>query len=454
MREKLSSRLGFILLSAGCAIGLGNVWRFPYVAGQDGGGCFAAFYLLFSLVLGIPVLMMEFAAGRAAQRSIARLHETLTPEKRLWRGHGVLGLVGSICILIFYTTITGWTLLYFLKMASGALAGLTPDGVGAVFDAMLADPGQQIGAMAAACAIAAIVCAAGLQSGLERVAKWMMLALLLLIVALAVNSVLMDRDGRGVRFFLLPDISRMRSVGVLKVAVDAMNQSFYSLSLGIGCMSIFGSYIGKEKTLLGEAVNVAVLDTLVAVFAGLIIIPACFAHGVELGQGPGLVFVALPNVFNQLPCGRLWGSLFFLFISFAALTSVFAVFENIVACIRDCTGWGRVTTCALTGVGLVILSVPCVLGFNVWSAFHPFGGETNVLDLEDFLVSNCMFPLGSIAFAVYCCHRFGWGWKRFSDEANAGQGPKVAAWMRPYCAYVLPLIILSIFIIGLVDRFK
>ena len=454
MREKLSSRLGFILLSAGCAIGLGNVWRFPYVAGQDGGGCFAIFYLLFSFLLGIPVLMMEFAAGRAAQRSIACLHATLTPEKRLWRGHGVLGLVGSICILIFYTTITGWTLLYSLKMASGSLSGLTPAEVGDAFDAMLANPGQQIRAMVVVCAMAAVVCAAGLQSGLERVAKWMMLALLLLIVALAVNSVLMDKDGRGVRFFLLPDFTRMRSVGVLKVAVDAMNQSFYSLSLGIGCMSIFGSYIGKEKTLLGEAVNVAVLDTLVAVFAGLIIIPACFAHGVELGQGPGLVFVALPNVFNQLPCGWLWGWLFFLFISFAALTSVFAVFENIVACIRDYIGWGRDLTCIVTGIGLALLSVPCVLGFNVWSAFHPFGGETNVLDLEDFLVSNCMFPLGSIGFAVYCCHRFGWGWKNFAAEANTGVGPRVVAWMRPYCAYVLPLIIVCIFVIGLVDRFK
>ena len=454
MREKLSSRLGFILLSAGCAIGLGNVWRFPYVAGQDGGGCFVAFYLLFSLLLGIPVLMMEFAAGRAAQRSIARLHETLTPEKRLWRGHGALGLVGSVCILIFYTTITGWTLIYFLKMASGSLAGLTPDGVGAVFGDMLDDPRQQFAAMEATCIIATVVCAAGLQSGLERVSKWMMLALLFLIVVLAVNSVMMDKDGLGIRFFLLPDVSRMRSVGVLKVAVDAMNQSFYSLSLGIGCMSIFGSYIGKEKTLLGEAVNVAVLDTLVAISAGLIIIPACFAHGIELGQGPGLVFVTLPNVFNQLPCGRLWGSLFFLFISFAALTSVFAVFENIVACIRDYTGWGRAATCVLTGVGLVILSVPCVLGFNVWSSFHPFGGETNVLDLEDFIVSNCMFPLGSIAFAVYCCHRFGWGWKNFATEANTGIGPRVAVWMRPYCAYVLPLIIVCIFVIGLIDRFK
>ena len=454
MREKLSSRLGFILLSAGCAIGLGNVWRFPYVAGQAGGGCFVLFYLVFSLLLGIPVLTMEFAAGRAAQRSIARLHETLTPEKHLWRGHGVLGLVGSVCILIFYTVITGWTLLYFLKTASGGLAGLSPEGVGAVFRGMLDDPWQQACAMAAVCAIGAVVCAAGLQSGLERVSKWMMLALLFLIVVLAVNSVLMDRDGRGVRFFLLPDFARVKSVGVFTVAVSAMNQAFYSLSLGIGCMSIFGSYIGKKRTLLGEAVNVAVLDTVVAISAGLIIIPACFAQGVEPGQGPGLVFVTLPNVFNQLACGRLWGSLFFLFICFAALTSVFAVFENIVACIRDYTGWGRAATCLFVGIALMVLSVPCVLGFNVWSSFHPFGGETNVLDLEDFIVSNCMFPLGSIAFAVYCTHRFGWGWERFSAEANAGSGPKVAPWMRLYCAYGLPLVILCIFVIGLIDRFS
>ena len=454
MREKLSSRLGFILLSAGCAIGLGNVWRFPYVAGQNGGGCFLLVYLVFLLILGIPVLTMEFAAGRAAQKSIARLHETLTPGKRLWRGHGVLGLVGSIGVLSFYTTITGWTLLYFLKMASGSLAKLTPEQVGSAFDGMLADPVQQVTAVTAVCVIAAVVCAAGLQSGLERVSKGMMVALLALIIILAVNSVLMDSDGRGIRFFLLPDFARMKSVGIGTVAVQAMNQAFYTLSLGIGCMSIFGSYIGKERTLFGEAVNVAVLDTVVAVSAGLIIIPACFAHGIEPGQGPGLVFVTLPNVFNQLACGRLWGAMFFLFVSFAALTSVFAVFENIVACVRDYFGWGRMKACVITGLALAVISVPCVLGFNVWSSFHPFGGETNVLDLEDFFVSNCMFPLGSIAFAVYCCHRFGWGWEKFAAEANTGAGPKVAAWMRLYCAYGLPLIITGIFVIGLVSRFS
>ena len=453
MREKLASRLGFILLSAGCAIGIGNVWRFPYVTGQSGGGWFVLIYLFFLAVLGIPVLAMEFAVGRAAQRSIARAHETLTPERTAWRAHGVAGLLGNVLLMMFYTTVTGWMILYFLKTAGGTFAGTSSEGVGAAFGAMLGDPVQQTAAMAGVCIGSAAICAIGLQKGLERITKWMMLALLALIAILAVNSICLDGAGEGLRFYLVPDFARMRSVGILTVVANAMNQAFFTLSLGIGAMTIFGSYIGRERTLLGEAVNVAVLDTVVAICAGLIIIPACFAYKVSPDQGPGLVFVTLPNVFGHMPCGRVWGSLFFLFMSFAALSTVLAVFENIIACVRDYTGWGRCATCAFVGVGIAVLSAPCILGFKAWSAFQPFGEGSNVLDFEDFLVSDVLLPLGALVFALYCCHRYGWGWEKFLAEANAGAGVKFPAWARRYCAHVLPCVIVLIFVLGLVRRF-
>ena len=454
MRERLASRLGFILLSAGCAIGIGNVWRFPYVTGQSGGGWFVLIYLFFLALLGIPVLVMEFAVGRAAQRSIAKAHAELTPECRVWRVHGVAGLLGNALLMMFYTTVTGWMILYFLKMADGGFAGMSPDEIGAIFGKMLSDPLQQVCAMTGVCIGSAAVCAFGLQGGLERVTKVMMLALLALIAVLAVNSVCLDGAGEGLRFYLVPDFARMRSVGILTVVANAMNQAFFTLSLGIGAMTIFGSYIERKRTLFGEAVNVAVLDTVVAICAGLIIIPACFAFKVSPDQGPGLIFVTLPNVFGHMSCGRIWGSLFFLFMSFAALSTVLAVFENIIACIRDYTGWERCATCALVGGGIAILSVPCILGFNAWSAFHPFGAGTNVLDLEDFLVSDILLPLGALVFALYCCHRYGWGWERFLAEANAGEGPCFPRGLRLYCAYVLPLIIVFIFVLGLIRRFS
>ena len=454
MREKLASRLGFILLSAGCAIGIGNVWRFPYITGQSGGAWFVLIYLFFLAALGIPVLVMEFACGRAAQRSIAKLHETLTPERRAWRWHGVAGTVGNTVLMMFYTTVAGWMVLYFVKTACGAFAGLSPDEVGKAFGATLADPVQQSAAMVGVCVGSAAVCAIGLQKGLERVTKWMMFALLLLIVALAANSVLLDGSEKGLRFYLLPDFARMRSVGIATVVVNAMNQSFFTLSLGIGAMAIFGSYIGRNRTLLGEAVNVAALDTVVALCAGLIIIPACFAYGVEPGQGPGLIFVTLPNVFNHMAGGRFWGSLFFLFMCFAALSTVLAVFETIIAGIRDYTGWSRCRTCALMAIGMPLLSLPCILGFNAWSGFQPFGSGSNVLDLEDFIVSDLLLPLGSLAFALYCGHRFGWGWKGFVAEANAGTGLRIPAGLRLYCGYVLPVIIAVVFVLGLVRRFS
>ncbi len=456
MREKLASRLGFIFLSAGCAIGLGNVWRFPYIVGQNGGGWFVALYLVALALIGLPVLLMEFAAGRAAQRSIVRLHATLTPEKKAWRAHGVAGFIGNVLLMMFYTTVTGWMLIYFVRMSSGSFAGLDSAAVGAAFGGMLGDPWTMAGAMTAVTAVATCVCAVGLQKGVERVTKWLMLCLLVLIVILAVNSVVLDARNSGLaglRFYLVPDFARMKSVGIVKVTVEAMNHAFFTLSLGIGAMSIFGSYIGRDRALLGETLHVCLLDTLVAVSAGVIIIPACFAYGVHPGQGPGLIFTTLPNVFNDMPLGRLWGSLFFVFMTCAALTTVIAVFENILACLMDAFGWSRRKAGFVTGAALLFLALPCLLGFNVWGSVHPLGAETCILDFEDFLVSNLILPLGGLAFALYCCHRFGWGWRNFLTEANTGRGLRVPSLLRIYCAYVLPTLIVIIFILGLVDKF-
>jgi len=445
--------LGFILLSAGCAIGIGNVWRFPYVAGQSGGSGFVLLYLFFLVILGLPVMTMEFAVGRASQQSIAGAQAVLTPEKRMWRIHGVAGTLGLVLLMMFYTTVSGWMILYFLKTVAGTFVGLPPEAIGMAFSAMLADPVEQTIAMVGVCIGSAAVCAFGLQSGLERVTKVMMLALLALIAILAVNSIFLDGAEKGLRFYIVPDFARMKSVGFGTVVANAMNQAFFTLSLGIGAMTIFGSYIGRERTLFGEAIHIAVLDTVVALCAGFIILPACFAYGVEPGQGPGLLFVTLPNVFNHMPGGRLWGSLFFLFMCFAALSTVLAVFEAIIASVRDYTGWSRRKACALVAVLMPLLSLPCVLGFNVWSGFQPLGNGSCVLDLEDFLVSDLLLPLGALAFAFYCVHRFGWGWNRFINEANAGCGPRIPGGLRVFFGHALPAIILAVFILGLVRRF-
>ena len=456
MREKLASRLGFIFLSAGCAIGLGNVWRFPYIAGQNGGGAFVALYLVALAVIGMPILLMEFASGRAAQRSIVRLHSALTPGKKAWRVHGLAGFLGNVLLMMFYTTVTGWMLIYFVRMAKGGFSGLSPEAVGAAFGGMLGDPWTMAAAMLAVTAASTLVCAVGLQKGVERVTKVLMCGLLLLIVVLAVNSVALDARNSGLaglRFYLVPDLGRMQSVGIAKVTVEAMNHAFFTLSLGIGSMAIFGSYIGRNHALLGETAHVCLLDTIVAVSAGVIIIPACFAYGVNPGQGPGLIFATLPNVFNDMPLGRLWGTLFFAFMSCAALTTVIAVFENLLACLMDIFGWSRRRASLVTGGALALLALPCLLGFNVWSGVHPLGAESCILDLEDFLVSNLLVPFGGLAFALYSCHRFGWGWRNFVSEANTGRGPRVPNGLRVYCAYVLPVVIVALFVLGLVDRF-
>ena len=451
-REHLGSRLGFILLSAGCAIGIGNVWKFPYITGQNGGAIFVLIYIACLVLLGLPVMVMEFSMGRASQKSPARMYQQLEPKGSKWHIHGYLAMLGNYVLLMCYCTITGWMLQYFIDTAAGKFVGLDAAGVSAMFPAMTQNTGAMAFYTIFVMILATIVCSFSLQKGLERVSKVMMTALLSIMILLAVNSCLLDGAGEGLAFYLLPDWERFLAAGPGNVVVAAMNQSFFSLSLGIGAMAIFGSYLKKERTLMGEAVNVVCLDTFVAFTAGLIIFPACSAYGVEAGAGPSLVFETLPHIFNNLPGGRLWGSLFFVFMSFAALSTVFAVFENIVACTRDITGWERKKACLINGVALMVLCMPCVLGFTVLSHVKILG--LSIMDFEDFLVNNILLPLGSLIFALFCVARYGWGWDKFMAEANEGKGLKVAKWMRPYMTFVVPAIILFIFIYGLVNFFK
>lgn len=452
-RERLGSRLGFILLSAGCAIGVGNVWKFPWMVGQYGGGAFVLFYVIFLLILGLPIMTMEFAVGRASQKSPVRAYQVLEKPGSRWHIHGYLAMIGNYLLMMFYTTVCGWMLHYFYLTAAGRFVGATTEQVGAAFGEMLSRPGVMAGYMIAVVVIGFLINSFGLQGGLERVTKVMMIALLAIMVVLAVNSIRTPGSGEGLRFYLIPDFGRMAETGVANVVVGAMNQAFFTLSLGIGAMAIFGSYIGKGRALMGEAVNVAVLDTFVAFTAGLIIFPACFAFNVSPDSGPNLIFVTLPNIFNHMAGGRLWGSLFFVFMAFAAFSTVLAVFENIMSCCMDLTGWSRKKTAAINIVLMILLSMPCVLGFNVWSGFQPFGPGSNVLDLEDFLVSNLWLPLGSLVYLLFCTSRYGWGWKNFQNEANDGGGIKVRDGIRFYVSYILPLIVLVIFVLGIKDKF-
>ena len=452
-RERLGSRLGFILLSAGCAIGIGNVWKFPWMVGQYGGGAFVLFYVIFLLILGLPIMTMEFAVGRASQKSPVRAYQVLEKPGSRWHIHGYLAMIGNYLLMMFYTTVCGWMLHYFYLTATGRFVGATTEQVGAVFGEMLSRPGVMAGCMIAVVVIGFLINSFGLQGGLERVTKVMMIALLAIMVVLAVNSIRTPGSSEGLRFYLIPDFSRMAETGVANVVVGAMNQAFFTLSLGIGAMAIFGSYIGKGRALMGEAVNVAVLDTFVAFTAGLIIFPACFAFDVSPDSGPNLIFVTLPNIFNHMAGGRLWGSLFFVFMAFAAFSTVLAVFENIMSCCMDLTGWSRKKTAAINIVLMILLSMPCVLGFNVWNGFQPFGPGSNVLDLEDFLVSNLWLPLGSLVYLLFCTSRYGWGWKNFQNEANEGGGIKVRDGIRFYVSYILPLIVLVIFVLGIKDKF-
>ncbi|MGM9577916.1 MAG: sodium-dependent transporter [Evtepia sp.] len=453
-RERLGSRLGFILLSAGCAIGIGNVWKFPYMAGQYGGGAFVVLYLFFLVIMGIPVMAIEFSLGRASQKSPVRLYQQLEPKGSKWHLHGYAAMAGNYLLMMFYTTVAGWMIQYFVSTASGKFSGMNPEQVGQAFGEVCANPTTMMAYTILVVVVGFFVCSFSLQKGLERVTKYMMLALLAIMVLLAVHSFTMEGAAEGLTFYLKPDLEKMREVGVGSVVMGAMNQAFFTLSLGIGAMAIFGSYLGKERSLLGESVNVAILDTFVALTSGLIIFPACFTYNVEVGAGPSLIFVTLPNVFNNMSLGNLWGSLFFIFMTFAALSTVFAVFENILACCMDLFGWSRKKACVINCIALILLSLPCALGFNVLSGIHPLGGSTNLMDLEDFLVSNLLLPLGSVIFILFATSKRGWGWKNFMEEANAGKGLKVKNWMRGYITYVLPVIMLVIFVIGLISYFK
>ena len=451
-REHLGSRLGFILLSAGCAIGVGNVWKFPWMAGQYGGGAFVLVYLLFLLILGVPTLTMEFAMGRAAQKSPLKMYQELKPGSK-WGWHGYACLIGNIMLMMFYTTVAGWMLQYFVDTASGVFTGLDSAAAEGMFSQMLSDPVKMTVYMGIVVVSGFAIISLGIQKGLERVTKWMMLALILLMWVLAANSVFLDGGAEGLKFYLVPSLEKMQEEGILNVCVGAMNQAFFTLSLGIGAMAIFGSYIDKEHALMGEAVRVCLLDTMVALCAGLIIFPACFAYGVDVKSGPALIFMTLPNVFNNIPMGRFWGSLFFLFMTFAAYSTVLAVFENIVSCVSELTGWNRKKTCWICCAGIFLLSLPCVLGYNLWSNVRPIAGR-DVLDSEDFIVSNILLPVGSLIFIIFCTTRYGWGWEKFLAEANEGAGLKVAKWMRPYMTYVLPVIVSVIFVVGLVNFFS
>ncbi len=452
-REKLGSRLGFILLSAGCAIGIGNVWKFPYVVGENGGGIFVLIYLVFLAILGIPVLTMEFSIGRAAQKSPVRMYQQLEPKGTRWHIHGKAAMAGGYLLMMFYTTVAGWMVRYFVMTAAGEMSGLDSDGVAEKFSAILSDAPMMILYMGIVIAAAVLVCSIGLNNGLERVTKVMMLALLAIMIVLAVNSFFMPGGKEGLAFYLMPDMEAVSRVGIGSIIVNAMNQAFFTLSLGIGAMAIFGSYIGKERSLLGESVNVALLDTVVAISSGLIIFPACFAYGVDVNSGPSLIFITLPNIFNDLPLGRLWGSLFFVFMSFAALSTVLAVFEEITACTQDLFGWGRKKACVINGILLFVLSLPCSLGFNVLSFIQPLGEGTNIMDLEDFLVSNLILPLGSLVIILFCVLKKGWGWDNFLSEANSGKGLKMKKFMKGYMTYVLPVMVFALFVIGMIRAF-
>ena len=448
-REQLGSRIGFILLSAGCAIGCGNVWKFPWMVGQYGGGAFVLVYLVFLLILGVPVMTMEFAIGRAAQKSPARMYQQLEPAGTKWHVHGYASLIGNIVLMMFYTVVAGWMLNYFLKTVTGTFEGLDPAGVGGVFGTMLSNPWENILFMGIIVLLAAIVESFSLKAGLESISKYMMLVLFALMVALVVHSFTLPGAREGLAFYLVPHFEKITP----EVVARAMNQACFTLSLGIGAMAIFGSYIGKDRALMGESVHVIALDTLVAIMAGLIIFPACFTYGVQPDSGPSLIFVTLPNVFNHMSFGRLWGSLFFLFMTFAAFSTILAVFEVILACLKEMTGWSRRKAALITGVGLFVLSIPCALGFNVWAGFEPLGPGKGILDLEDYVVEYLLLPLGSLVYVFFVTSRYGWGWDRFVKEANTGKGLKVRPWMRGYVKFVLPVIILVVFVIGQVFFF-
>lgn len=453
-RETFSSRLGFLLISAGCAIGLGNVWRFPYIVGKYGGAAFVLLYLLFLIIMGLPIMVMEFSVGRASQKSIARSFDELEPKGTKWHLYSFFGIAGNYLLMMFYTTVAGWMISYFFKMLKGDFVGKNPKQVQTVFSELLSKPEVLIFWMLVVIIIGFLICSLGLQNGVEKITTIMMSCLFLVIIVLVIRAVTLPGAAKGLSFYLVPDFHAMKEQGIMKVVSAAMGQAFFTLSLGIGAIAIFGSYIDRSYRLTGEAISVAALDTIVALMAGLIIFPACFAFGVRPDSGPDLVFITLPNVFNEMPGSRIWGALFFLFMSFAALSTIIAVFQNIISFAQDLWGWSIKKASVFNGVLITLLSLPCALGFNVWSGITPFGAHSTIQDLEDFIVSNNILPLGSLVYLLFCVTKYGWGWKKFREEANEGKGIKYPAWTRKYVTFVLPLIVLFIFVQGYIEKFR
>ncbi len=448
-RENFKSRLGFLLVSAGCAIGIGNVWKFPYVAGENGGGIFVLFYLLFLLIMGVPVLTMEFAVGRSSRQSTIKAYKTLEKPGHKWHIHGWVSVVGCLLLMMYYTTVSGWMLGYFFKFAFGTFQGMPSEQTPQVFSEMLADPKEMMLWMGLTVLIGLVVCSMGLQNGIERVTKVMMIGLLLLIVVLAVHSLTLDGAAEGLKFYLLPDFGKAMENGIWNVMTAAMNQAFFTLSIGIASMEIFGSYMSKDNTLTSESIRICGLDTFVAVMSGLIIFPACFSFNVEPDAGPSLIFMTLPKVFANMAGGRIWGTLFFLFMSFASLSTVIAVFENLIASGIDNFGWGRKKSTLINGILFFVGSIPCVLGYNIWSDVKLIGGR-DILDSEDFIVSNILLPTGALIYLLFCVTKWGWGFDKYIEEVNTGSGIKMSKKIKPYFQFILPVLILIILITGLV----
>lgn len=453
-REKFSSRLGFILISAGCAIGLGNVWKFPYITGQYGGAAFVLIYVLFLVLLGIPILVAELAVGRASQKSVAMSMDVLQPKGTKWHWFKYFAMTGNYMLMMFYTTVAGWMLYYFFKMAKGDFNGLDTAGVEASFGSMLGNPALMTGFMIAVVVICFGVCVQGLQKGVEKVTKVMMILLLALMVVLAIRSFFLEGGEEGLKFYLSPNFAVIKEIGILEVCFAALGQAFFTLSIGMGAIAIFGSYIDRSRSLAGEALCITFLDTMVALMAGLIIFPACFAYGVNPGAGPSLIFITLPSVFNAMPGGQLWGSLFFLFMCFAAFSTVIAVFENIISFAMDLTNASRKKVVAINLIAIILLSMPCVLGFNLLSGVQLLGEGSTILDLEDFIVSNNILPLGSVVYVLFCTWKIGWGWDNFVGEANSGVGLKFPTAIRFYVKWVLPIVVLYVFVMGYVSMFS
>ncbi|MFR6065889.1 MAG: sodium-dependent transporter [Eubacterium sp.] len=451
-REHFGSRLGFILVSAGCAIGLGNVWKFPYMCGKYGGAAFILIYLAFLLIMGLPIIICEFAVGRGSKKSVAKSFSVLSSGKG-WNKIRWIGIVGSYMLMMFYTMVAGWLLYYCFKMVKGDFAGVTTAQVDTTYSSMLGNPGIMTIWTIVVIVLGFLVCLIGLQKGVEKITKVMMTCLLIIMIALAINSVTLTGAEEGIRFYLVPDFAKIKEIGLGNVIFGAMSQAFFTLSIGIGCMAIFGSYLKKERSLTGEAISILVLDTFVALTAGFIIIPACFAYGIEPDAGPGLIFQTLPNVFSQMKGGTIWGALFFLFLFFAAFSTVVAVFENIISFAIETLGFSRKKSILMNFVIITVLSLPAVLGFNVLSSFNPLGEGTVVMDLEDFIVSNNLLPLGSLAYVLFCVRKNGWGWDNFIAEANAGKGIKFPAKIKPYMAFVLPAVVIVIYLKGYYDYF-